>query len=137
MTKGDILEFLKSHNLAVVATVDGDKPQAAVVEFGQLDDLTVIIDTLKTSRKYQNWRANPKTAVVIGWDEDKTLQLDGMATELSGAELERAKQAYFTKNPRAKKWADRPEIAYFAIKPSWLRYSDVSKRPWQIEEFKF
>ena len=135
MKKEDVLKFVKSHSLAVVSTIDGDKPQAAVVEYGELDDLTIIIDTLMTSRKYTNLQTNQNVAVVIGWDDNKTLQIDGVAKELSGEELDRAKRAYIIKNPRAKKWADKPEIAYFAIKPYWLRYSDVGQHPWLIEEF--
>lgn len=137
MTKEDVLKFIKFHRLAVVSTVDSDRPQAAVVEFGELDDLTIIIDTLKTSRKYKNLQTNQNVAVVIGWDNDVTVQIDGAAKELSGEELEHAKQAYIAKNPRAKKWADKPQVAYFAIKPTWMRYSDVGQHPWQIEEFEF
>jgi pyridoxine/pyridoxamine 5'-phosphate oxidase len=134
----EVLEFVKKHTLAVVATVSTDgKPQAAVVEFGELDDLTIIIDTLKTSRKYKNLQANNNVAIVIGWDEDKTVQIDAISTELKGDELEKAKHAYLAKNPRAKKWANNPDIAYFAFKPTWLRYSDVSQHPWVIEEFSF
>lgn len=136
MNKEKVLRFIKSQNLAVIATVNQEnKPEAAVVEFGELPDLTIIIDTLKSSRKYKNLQTNKNVAVVIGWDNDITLQISGVAKELSGRELKQAKEAYFVKNPRAKKWADNPEIAYFAIRPYWLRYSDVSKHPWLIEEF--
>ena len=138
MKREGVLKFVKQHRLAVVSTISAkSKPEAAVVEYGELEDLTIIIDTLKTSRKYKNLQTNKSVAVVIGWDEDKTLQIDGIASELNGQELERAKVAYFSKNDRAKKWESRPDIAYFAINPDWLRYSDVSKSPWQIEEILF
>lgn len=136
MTKQGVLEFIKKHDLAVIATVgDSGKPQAAVVEFAELDDLTIIIDTLKASRKYENLQAHPYVAIVIGWDDDKTVQIDAVACRLDGEELDRAKEAYFTKNPRAKKWGDKSGIAYFVFKPSWLRYSDVGQHPWIIKEF--
>jgi len=138
MTQSDILAFIKQHNLALVATVDNDgTPQAAVVEFGELDDLTIIIDTLKTSRKYKNLQDNKHVAIVIGWDNDVTVQINAVAEELNGEKLKVAKLAYFAKNDRARKWESRPEIAYFAFKPTWLRYSDVSKSPWLIEELNF
>lgn len=133
--KQEVLDFIKQHKLAVVATTDGQgKPQAAVVEFGELDDLTIVIDTLKTSRKYRNLQQKQDVAVVIGWDEDKTMQINAVAEELSGEELERAKAAYFAKNDRARKWERRPDIAYFALKPIWIRYSDVGQDPWHIYE---
>jgi len=136
MKKEEVLKFIKKHDLAVVATVSVEnKPQASVVEFGELDDLAIIIDLLKTSRKYKNLQSNRNVAVVIGWDDNITVQMDGIAHELSGEELEKAKIAYFVKNPRAKKWANNPDIVYYVLKPYWIRYSDVTKHPWLIEEF--
>lgn len=137
MTSKEILKFIKEHSLAVIATVNQEnKPEAAVVEFGEFADLTIIIDTLKSSRKYKNLLKNENVAIVIGWDENITVQIEGTAKELSGKEFERAKQIYFIKNPRAKKWADNPDIVYYAIKPTWIRYSDLNQHPWLIEEFE-
>ncbi len=134
----EVLNFIKGNNLAVVSTVNySGKPQSAVVEFGELDDFTIIIDTLKTSRKYSNLTTNKQVSIVIGWDNDVTVQIDAIAKELSGDELNSAKAAYFAKNERAKKWENMPDIAYFAFKPYWLRYSDVGHKPWLIEEFSF
>lgn len=136
MTKAEITTFIKKHNLAVVATSNKEgNPQAAVVEFAEYDNLTIIIDTLTHSRKYKNLQLNKHVAIVIGWDEDITVQIDAQATELSNKELEEAKEIYFKKNAKARKWENNPDIAYFALKPKWLRYSDVSKEPWFIEEF--
>lgn len=133
----DIMEFVKDHNLTVISSVDEQgNPQAAVVEYGELPDMTIIIDTIKTSRKYKNFQKKSDVALVIGWDQNITVQIEGKAQELSGKKLEQAKQAYFEKNPRAKKWGDKPDIAYFAIKPHWIRYSDLNQHPWQIDEFK-
>ncbi|MCA9325362.1 pyridoxamine 5'-phosphate oxidase family protein [Candidatus Saccharibacteria bacterium] len=136
MSIEDVLEFVKKHDLMMLATVDDNgKPEAAVVEFGEKDDFTIVIDTLTTSRKYKNLQSCNNVAVVVGWDNSVTVQFEGSATELLGPALEAAKQAYFAKNPRAKKWADRPDVAYFAIKPNWIRYSDLNQDPWLIEEF--
>lgn len=133
--KQDILAFMRKHSLVVLATADvKGKPQAAVVEFAELDDLTIIIDTFNYSRKYINLQQNDQVAIVVGWDNNVTLQIDATAHELKGEDLLHAKEVYFAKNERAKKWANKPEIAYFAFKPTWMRYSDVGKTPWQIEE---
>lgn len=138
MTKEGVLAFIKKHDLAVVATASKDgMPTAAVVEFGELDDLTIIIDTLKSSRKYQNLQANPQVAIVIGWDDDVTVQISATAHELQGSELEQAKASYFAKNERAKKWENWEGIAYFAFKPVWLKYSDVGKDPWVVKDLTF
>lgn len=133
----DILKFIKDHNLMVISSVNEQgNPEAAVVEFGELPDMTIIIDTLKTSRKYRNLQKRSDIALVIGWDQNITVQIEGKALELTGKKLEQAKQAYFEKNPRARKWGDKPKIAYFAIKPYWIRYSDLNQHPWQVKEFE-
>ena len=116
-----ILDFIKQHNIAVVATCITNKPQAAVVEYGEQDNLDIIIDTFKGSRKCKNLRINNSASIVIGWDDDKTLQIDAIARELIGASSNVAKQAYFAKNPRARKWDNRPEITYFSFTPTWIR----------------
>ncbi len=133
----EVLNFVRKHDIMTIATVSPEgKPEAAVVEFGELDDGTLIIDTLTSSRKYHNLQTNPDVAVVIGWDDSITVQLEGQARELAGDELQAAQAAYFAKNPRAKKWADREGIAYFAITPTWIRYSDLNQHPWLIEDFR-
>lgn len=132
-----ILDFMKKHTLAVVATVDRmGKPQAAVVGFGELADLTIIINTLKTSRKYENLQHEQRVAIVIGWDESITLQIDALGEELRGEALEAAKNAYFAKNEHARKLEAKPGIAFFALKPMWIRYSDLSSNPWGVSEFQ-
>ena len=137
MDKNELLDFIKKHDLMLLSTMsEAGKPQAAVVEFGELDDLSLIFDTLQTSRKYRNLQHSKGVAVVIGWDDNITVQIEGTAHELSGDELEQAKQTYFIKNPRAKKWANKENIAYFIIKPTWARYSDLNRDPWDIREME-
>ncbi|MBI4034478.1 pyridoxamine 5'-phosphate oxidase family protein [Candidatus Saccharibacteria bacterium] len=136
MKPEEVLEFINGQRLAVIATVDeGSQPEAAVLEFGELDDFTIVIDAFESSRKIKNMQSNNKVAVVIGWDGDITVQLEGTAHKLEGEELKRAKTAYFAKNPRAKKWENTPGIVYFAIKPHWVRYSDLNQHPWFVKEF--
>lgn len=135
MTENNIFDFIKQHDLMLLATSVDDHPEAAVVEFGEIAEKGLIIfDTLATSRKYKNLQTNPRVAAVIGWNDSVTVQLEGEAVELSGQECEEAKTAYFAKNPRAKKWENRENIAYFAIKINWMRYSDLNTDPWLIEE---
>lgn len=130
-----ILDFIKQHTLAVISTVTpGRRPEAAILEFGETNNLELIFDALSNSRKYQNLQTNKKVAVVIGWDKDITVQYEGRATELEGKELEECKGVYFSKNPRAKKWETVPEIRYFKVTPTWIRYSDLNKDPWYIFE---
>jgi general stress protein 26 len=129
-----ILEFIKKEKLAVLATVGEITPESSVLEFGETDSLEIILDMFTASRKYKNMKANPNVSLVIGWDEDITIQYEGVAEELSGKEKTQHQEIYWKKNPKAKRWADREGITYFKITPKWIRYSDLNVHPWKIFE---
>lgn len=135
--KKRILDFLKRHTLAVVATVDSrGHPQAAVVEFSETDDLEIIFDTFSTYRKYKNLQSDPRVAMVIGWDDEVTVQYEGVAHELRGEELERSQDIHCGKLPKAKKFLSMPQMRYFKVTPVWIRYSDLHVDPWEVFEVK-
>jgi general stress protein 26 len=138
MTKEFIFNFIKQHILAIISTATANgNPEAALVGFAISHDLEIVFDTVKTSRKYKNLLQNPVVAVVIGWDNETTVQYEGIATELSGDEADRYKEIYFEVYPdgrgRAKTW---PDIVHFKIIPTWIRYSNFNE-PVMIEEMTF
>lgn len=133
-----VLGFIKKHNIGVLATITQDgKPEAAVIEFAETDDFELVFDTFTTYRKYKNIQYNPNVAFVIGWDENITVQYEGVTKELRGSELKKYKKIYFTKNPDAQKWQKYEEIAYFKITPTWVRYRDGNTDPATIFEIGF
>ena len=133
-----ILNFIKRHKIAVISTVNAkNKPESAVVEFGQTDNLELIFDTFSTYRKYKNIKRSPYVAFVIGWDEDATVQYEGKAVELLGKDLEGYKKKFFKKHPDAKKWERFKQIRYFKVIPTWIRYSDLRKYPWDVVTLRF
>jgi len=133
-----IPDFIKKQKLAVLSTVTAENSsQSAVLEFGETDDLEIIFDTFSTARKYKNIKQNNKVSLVIGWDENITVQYEGLAEELFGEEREEYKKKYFKKNPHAKRWENKPRMTYFRVKPTWIRYSDLNKHPWEIHEITF
>lgn len=136
MTENQLKQFIHHHNLAVIATHGPEYPESAVIEFGD-NGLELIFDAEGGCRKHQNILRSPKISVVIGWDENKTVQYEGEAIVLEGTELERYKQFYFAKNPEAKKWETEPGIVYFKVVPSWIRYTDLNVEPWAISEFTY
>lgn len=132
-----ILDFIRKHKIAVLSTVSPDnKPESAAVEFGETNELEIIFDTFTSYRKYKNLKKNPSVSVVIGWDDDITVQYEGQAQELKGNELEKYKKAYFAKNPKAKRWEELEGVRYFKVIPRWIRYSDLNQHPWKIIELK-
>ena len=94
MTPQELLSFLRSHRLAVQASVSavGDV-QAAVVGFAVSDRFEIVFDSLGSTRKVANLRGNPRIAVVIGWDDEQTVQIEGIADEPTGDELARFRRS--------------------------------------------
>ncbi len=127
-----IYEFIRSHSLAVISTIAADcSPQAAVIGFSETEKLDLIIGTFNTSRKYVNLRANPRVAVVIGWEHGQTVQYEGEAHELAGDELAECLKIHIAKMPSAAKYVSKQEQVWFKIVPTWIRYSDISRDPWE------
>jgi general stress protein 26 len=125
MTRAELLSFIRRHRYAVQASTRADgAPQAAVIGIAVSEELDIVFDTLGTSRKAQNLRRDPRIALVIGWDEEQTVQLEGVADEPSGEELARLKAIYFAQFPDGLDRERWPDIAYFRVRPSWARYSD-------------
>jgi pyridoxine/pyridoxamine 5'-phosphate oxidase len=127
MTREDLVRFLQKHKLGVVATSSpSGEPQAAIVGIAVTDDLEIVFDTLDTTRKCRNLRKQPKTAFVIGWDQEITVQLEGVADEPRSEELARLKQTYFSVFPDGKEREAWDGMTYIRVRPTWARYSDFN-----------
>lgn len=138
VTKAELLEFLREHRLAVEASVSAQGgPQAAVIGVVFGDQLEVFFDTVKSSRKYQNLQRDPRLALVVGWDLERacTVQLEGLADEPEGTELERLRARYFAVFPDGVARAQWPDIAYVRVRPTFLRFSDFRGDTPKIIEF--
>jgi hypothetical protein len=136
-----LLAFLRSQRWAVEATVSpAAHPQAAIVGYAVTDQLELVFDTLATTRKAANLRADPHIALVIGgWQagSEQTLQYEGVADFPAGSDLTRLKQEYFKAfpdGPSRESWAG---IAYVRVRPTWLRFSDYGVDPPRIVERSF
>jgi PPOX class probable F420-dependent enzyme len=135
MTRRQIIEVLRGYRLAVVSTVSADgMPQAAVVGFAVTDALEVVFDTLTSTRKYRNLARDPRAALVIGWDEELTVQIEGRADFPAGEELDRIRECYFVAYPDGRERLSWPGITHVRVRPTWLRHSDFTKAPPHIEE---
>jgi sulfate adenylyltransferase large subunit len=125
MTRGQLLAFLRRHRLCVQASASAaGAPQAAVVGFAVSDDLEIVFDTIGTSRKMANIRRDPRVAMVVGWDDEQTAQLEGIADEPQGAELVRLKAVYFRVYPDGVQRQSWKDITYVRVRLTWARYSD-------------
>ena len=138
MDRSELIDFVRARGLAVVATTGPDgRPEAALVGITATDRGELVFDTSRTSRKATNLEREPRVAAVIGWDDEVTVQLEGVADLLTGADLERCKQAYFTQYPDGAERARDPDICHFRISPQWLRCSDYRPETFGITETRF
>jgi uncharacterized protein YhbP (UPF0306 family) len=135
MDRNELIEFLRAQKWAVEASVsEANAPQAAVIGVAVTDALELVFDTLDDTRKAKNLRVNPRIAFVIGWDDGKTVQYEGIADEPTGDELARVKKVYFAKFPDGVERERWTGITYFRTRPTWLRFSDFTTDPPKIIE---
>ncbi len=138
MTKAELFNFMTAHKLGVLGYLSPQgTPRSALVGIGVTPELEVVFDTVSSSRKYGDLLANPAASFVIGWEGEVTVQLEGQAFQPTGAELSRYQQAYFAAWPDGPDRMSWPGIAYFVVRPQWIRYSDYDQRPPLIQEFSF
>jgi pyridoxine/pyridoxamine 5'-phosphate oxidase len=135
MTRAELVTVLRNYNLAIQASVaPTGAPQAAVVGFAVTDALEIVFDTVATSRKYRNLRDDPRVALVIGWEHEITVQIEGVADVPVGDELERVRACYFVTYPDGRERLAWPGITHFRVRPAWVRYSDFTQNPPRIVE---
>lgn len=139
MTRNELLAFMRSERYAVQASVSAlGRPQAAVVGIAVSDAFELVFDTLDSTRKAVNLRANPGVAFVIGGTregDERTVQYEGTADVPEGAEREWLQRIYFARFPDGRDRQAWPGLIYVRVKPSWIRYSNFNVQPPQIVEF--
>ena len=139
ITREGLLEFMRSEKYAVQTSVSpSGLPQAAVVGIAVTDRFELVFDTVASSRKALNLRANAAIAFVIGGTragDERTVQYEGTSDEPSSGELERLLAVYYARFPEGPERRDWPGLIYIRVKPTWIRYSDFGKNPPEILEF--
>lgn len=84
----------------------------------------IVFDCSQGSRKYANIARDPAIALVVGWDDEVTVQIEGRAQVLSGTDLQRCLAAYFEQYPDGRDRAASPEVGHIRAIPRWLRHCD-------------
>src|SRR6188768_3270521 len=80
MDQEQLINFVRQRGLAVIATRGADgAPQAALVGITATEQGELVFDTSRSSRKYRNLSAFAQVAMVIGWDNERTVQCEGIA----------------------------------------------------------
>lgn len=130
--------YLRDHNVATLATGNGDDLWAAAV-FYVSDGCTLYFLSAPASRHCQNLAQNPRVAVTIqedysDWLEIKGVQLEGLASEISGAEEELARRLYGRKFPVVGLLTQAPaaivnalaKVRWYKVVPQRLYFIDNS-----------
>ena len=135
MQREQLIQFLRKYKLAVQASIASDgAPQAAVVGIAVSDQLELVFDTTESTRKYRNLRANPRIALVVGWDHEATAQIEGIVDFPTGPELQRIRDVYFVPYPDGRDRLAWAGITHARVRPTWIRYSDFTRDPPLIVE---
>ena len=138
MNVQEVFRFMDSERVGVLATAtNSGQPEAALMGFAVTPELEIIFDTVRSSRKYPNLKANPRVAWVVGCATEVTVQYEGEAEELEGAALAKYKPIYFQKfqdGPTRENWAG---MTYFVVRPKWVRYCDYNPGSRRIDEQQF
>jgi pyridoxine/pyridoxamine 5'-phosphate oxidase len=130
-----VFQFIRQKRRAVISTVHADgTPEAALVGIAVTPNNEIVFDTLSTTRKVANLAARPAVALVVGWDDEQSVQIEGVARAPEGNDLAAVKAAYFAMWPDGKSREVWPSITYIAVRPRWLRYSSYLGTP-EIVEF--
>jgi PPOX class probable F420-dependent enzyme len=135
VTRDELVRFLRRYKLAVESSLGPDgAPQSAVVGVAISDALEIVFDTVESTRKYRNLRADPRVALVVGWDHEMTAQIEGVADFPTGAELERLRDVYFAAYPDGRDRLAWAGITHVRVRPTWVRFSDFTQDPPRIVE---
>jgi len=137
ITKDFLYDFISAHRLAVLSTVAGNgQPQSAVVGIAVTPALEVIFETQDNTRKFINIAGNCRVSLVIGWDNETTLQYEGIATLVANDDTT-SKELYYTAYPHGRQRAETWKgIVLMKVSPRWVRYSNFNE-PQVINELSF
>ena len=137
--RAELLAFMRQERYAAQASAScSGEPQAAIIGIVVSEQFEVFFDTVETSRKAANLRQNPRVAFVIGpalANSARTVQLEGVADEPTGPELDALLELYFATFPDGKARRSWPGLIYFRVRPTWIRYSNFAADPPEIVEF--
>lgn len=133
--KSAFLSYIREVNAGVIATADREHgPESAFINLAAMPDMSIIFETLITSRKYRNLQRDPRASLVIGGHGKTTLQIEGLVDEPTEILLDEAVSIYYEACPQNTSHRNWPGLTYMRLRPRWLRYSDYGL-PWKVEEY--
>ncbi len=133
-----VADYLRQHHVATLASVGAEGVWAAAV-FYVNDGYTLYFLSSPASRHCRNLSADACVAMTIqedyaDWPAIKGVQIEGMASEIAGAEEKRARLLYGQKYPVVGKLAQAPaaivkamaKVRWYKVEPQRLYFIDNS-----------
>lgn len=134
----EIIEFLTTNRVGVVAILINGAPHSATVHFSvQTDPLEIYFATSIKSKKCQPLLTDESVpaSFVVGFNENDciTFQADGLAMLVTN-QIERAAivDIHYAKFLDHSKHRDNHDTAIVKLLPRWYRYSDFNHKPPKI-----
>jgi hypothetical protein len=87
---------------------------------------------MAAARKVVNIAGNQKVALVVGWADKVSVQAEGDAEVLLGAEREEYGRIHQEQVPKSR--AFREDFTLVKVVPTWLRYFDARPESFSIVE---
>jgi len=136
--RSEVMTFLRANLVCVIATVDGDKPEAATIHFLADDEMNLFFVTRRQTRKFKNLSENPNVAIVVGTElAPRTLQIEGEAVEIDESHGDLTKLArrpgmsdIYAGAISGDPFADIKgmDFAVFKVIPNWIRWMDLDEK---------
>ncbi len=130
--KPTILELIKKHHLAGLATVTEDgKPWVRYVVLNVSDDLTLRTATFRNSRKVAHVKKNPEVHVTCGYDGDMMSPYIQVQAKAEVTDDKKERHALWNDHFKAYfKGPDDPNYVVMIIKPYRIELvEDASHQP--------
>ncbi|CAG4882319.1 conserved protein of unknown function [Georgfuchsia toluolica] len=136
--RGQLLEYLSTHNVMTLATIGEDGPWASAV-FYVHEGTTLFFLSSPTTRHCRNIQYHPRVAATVQedysqWDMIKGIQIEGVASRLNAEESRRIADIYIRKFTFLKSLkipmelgAAMQKVAWYSLTPDFLYWIDNSR----------
>jgi pyridoxine/pyridoxamine 5'-phosphate oxidase len=122
--------------MAVVATAStSGKPEAALLGIAVSDAGELVVDTPNNARKLANIAENDQVAVVIGWTDGVSVQVEGRIRVVTGDERRVYERIYTDQFPGSR--VTDPGFTVAVVTPEWGRRYDATTEPARVEPVNF
>lgn len=133
MNLAGLIQYTRSHRGAVVASLKADGgPAAAYLEIAVTDAGELVFDTMPSSRITSNVQRDHRVAIVYGGPEGTTLQCEGLAERVDGAERARYEAAYLAAFPDYT--LEEPTSVLVRVRLRWAQFGDFTEDGYETHE---